>query len=237
MTARCPHDDVGPAVGCESGRGFQLRSGANYARKKIMSAPISPFLNLAAVIRGLRGSVGGWGLPGWLNAALVLVLHRRLGQIGVQMERMAARFAAGKLRRRQPVATRAPRRAMGGGGRRGDDGLGLWPRSFGWLVKAAGWRAAGFGSQLRAVLETPEMVALLEASPQAGRVLRPLCRMLAIETQLLRLPPVRKGDAAVVETPPRRIRTSRAKVEGVPCSVRPGVPVVHAVPLGRWPGV
>ncbi len=30
------------------------------------------------------------------------------------------------------------------------------------------------------------MVALLTAAPQAVRVLRPLCRMLAIETQVLR---------------------------------------------------
>jgi hypothetical protein len=59
---------------------------------------------------------------------------------------------------------------------------------FGWLVWLVGWQAAGYGSQLRTVLETPEMVALLEASPQAGRMLRPICRMLAVETSLLRLP-------------------------------------------------
>ena len=57
---------------------------------------------------------------------------------------------------------------------------------FGWLVRAVGYEAAGFGSQLRAVLETPEMVALLAACPEAGRVLRPLCRALAIETEVLR---------------------------------------------------
>jgi hypothetical protein len=36
------------------------------------------------------------------------------------------------------------------------------------------------------VLETPEMVELLKAAPQAARVLRPLCRMLAIEPSILR---------------------------------------------------
>jgi hypothetical protein len=50
----------------------------------------------------------------------------------------------------------------------------------------AAWEAAGFGCQLRAVLVTPEMVAFLTATPQAVQVLRPLCRMLAIETSLLR---------------------------------------------------
>jgi hypothetical protein len=35
-------------------------------------------------------------------------------------------------------------------------------------------------------LETPEMVAFLAACPQAIRVLTPVCRALAIETQVLR---------------------------------------------------
>jgi hypothetical protein len=39
----------------------------------------------------------------------------------------------------------------------------------------------GYGLQLRAQLETPEMVALLAASPQAVRILKPLCRALAVE--------------------------------------------------------
>ncbi len=39
------------------------------------------------------------------------------------------------------------------------------------------------------------MVALLRAAPQAGRLLRPLCRMLAVEAEVLR--PV--VEAAVVE--------------------------------------
>ncbi len=62
----------------------------------------------------------------------------------------------------------------------------VWPGRFAWMVQVVGWEAAGFGSQLRAVLETPEVVALLAACPQAVRVLTPVCRMLAIETQVLR---------------------------------------------------
>lgn len=56
------------------------------------------------------------------------------------------------------------------------------------------------------------MVALLEAAPQAVRVLRPLCRMLAIETSVLR-PGVAveaSGAAAVVT---KRVRVRRPPVD------------------------
>ena len=39
---------------------------------------------------------------------------------------------------------------------------------------------------MRTILGQPEMVELLLAAPQAARILRPLCRMLAVETSLLR---------------------------------------------------
>ncbi len=45
--------------------------------------------------------------------------------------------------------------------------------------------AACFAGQLRTVLAEPEMVALLEASPQARRALAPLCRMLGIEASVI----------------------------------------------------
>jgi hypothetical protein len=63
------------------------------------------------------------------------------------------------------------------------------------------------------VLETPEMVALLEAAPQAARILTPLCRMLAIESSVLR--PGAAGPAVpeVKAETPKRVRTPRAKVD------------------------
>ena len=65
-------------------------------------------------------------------------------------------------------------------------GARIWPGRFAWLVRVAGYQAAGYGSQLRHILEQPEMVDLLKASPQAARILQPVCRMLAIETAMLR---------------------------------------------------
>jgi hypothetical protein len=165
----------------------------------------SPFASLSAVIRALREAVAAWGGRGWLAAALVWLVHRRLGEIGRRMERMAARFQAGRLTQRgaravpevEAVVPRASRARS----------VRIWPRAFGWLVRAAAWEAAGFGSQLRAVLETPEMVALLKAAPQAVGVLRPLCRMLAIETAVLL--PGCESVAPVV----KRVRPPRVKVD------------------------
>jgi hypothetical protein len=55
------------------------------------------------------------------------------------------------------------------------------PRKFGWLVQAGGYQAAGYGLQLQTLLNAPEMVELLAESAQARRILRPLCRALAVE--------------------------------------------------------
>jgi len=59
------------------------------------------------------------------------------------------------------------------------------PRRFGWLLSMVPYEAANFSSQLRVALADPEMQDLLRASAQARRVLAPLCRMLAIEAEVL----------------------------------------------------
>ncbi len=149
-----------------------------------LSASPSPYQNLSTVIRALRGSLGDWGARGFLNQALMFLLYRRLFVICEKMERLVQRFQAGRLWRRGPRVAVVPAALVNGeSGCRDQQVL---PRRFGWLVWLASYQAAGFGCQLRAVLETPEMVALLVAAPQAGRILKPLCRMLAVETSLLR---------------------------------------------------
>jgi hypothetical protein len=171
-------------------------------------------LDLSAVIRALRGAVGGWGGLGLLDTALVLLLYRRLGHIGRDIERLAARFQAGRLWRVPTRAVAAERFAAEVDGRRRASPGWVWPGRFGWLVRAAAYRAAVYGGQLRVILEQPEMVALLRASPQAGRILRPLCRMLAVETSLLR--PRLEGEVAEVETAPAvkvRVRVARVAVD------------------------
>ena len=155
--------------------------------------------NLRTILRGVLAALGMWRL----EAAHALILYRRIGGIGQQIERMLTRFRAGRLWRILH-RTRVQRRC----GRVAGRGPAL-PRRFGWLVQAGGHQAASFGSQLQTVLNAPEMIALLAASPQAGRMLRPLCRALAVELPCVQAKP-REAAAESGERPPRKRRSRPA---------------------------
>jgi len=96
-------------------------------------------------------------LWGWLNRTV-----RRFGRVRVDAAPMVVR-----VQRERAVAGAVARVRL--------------PAGKAWLIKALGWEAVGFGSQLRTLLAEPEMAALLAALPRAQRVLRPLGRMLGVE--------------------------------------------------------
>jgi hypothetical protein len=111
----------------------------------------------------------------------LLLVHAWLGRLVQRFAALVARAEAGTLRppRRRPPRERPPREPPP-----------RWPKSFAWLIRMLPYQAACFGSQLQHQFSQPEMIALIEAAPQAGRILRPLCRMLAIDLPpALRLPP------------------------------------------------
>jgi len=162
----------------------------------------------------MRVAVGGWGGRGFLSGVLALLLFRRLGEICSKMERLAQRFQTGRLWFRVAGAGAGVRRAADGGVRAGL--ARIWPSRFGWLLKAAAHHAAVYHGQLRVILETPEMVELLIAAPQAARILRPLCRMLAVETALLR---PRPAGAAVEILAVEAVRVAKPRVRVAPAPV------------------
>ena len=166
------------------------------------SALPSPYLSLSAVLRALRGEVGGWTVRRLLSEVLALLLYRRIGEVCGKIERLAARFQARRLWQHVPQTRAGVRKAAKTGAR-------IWPGRFAWLVRVAGYQAAGYGCQLRHILEQPEMVALLQATPQAARILRPVCRMLAIETALLQ-------PGVVVPEPVVRVVKPRVRKPRVP---------------------
>ena len=160
------------------------------------AAPVDPICAaLRLILHGLRSALGGWGL----KAEIGLLLYKRVGDAARRIERMLVRFRAGTLWRRTGTVQR--KRSGGAAAGRGP----ALPRRFGWLVKQCGWRAAGFGSQLQILLQSPDMAELLAAAPQAGRILRPLCRALAFEW------PVPEPKPEKVKTP--RVRKPRPKPE------------------------
>ena len=149
------------------------------------------------VLRGLLAALGAWAV----EPRIALVLYRRISATMGQIERILVRFRAGRLWR---VTTRVV--APGQPGSRKP--VARLPRRFGWLVLAGGHQAACAGSQLQAVLNTQEMTELLACSVQARRILRPLCRALAVE-----LPWVSGAAATDSCATPRRKRTPRAVAE------------------------
>ena len=131
-------------------------------------------------------------LWGWLNRAL-----RRFGRVRV----VAAVPVVRKARTTEARTTEA-RTTMG---------RVRLPTGRGWLVQALGWEAAGYGSQLAALLAEPEMVALLDAVPAVGRVLRPLGRMLGVTV----------GEVRVAAPAVRKVRVRKPRVKREP-PWRPG---------------
>ncbi len=164
------------------------------------SPETSPAETVAAtwrtVVFGLMMAVGLWAI----DRALVPLVCQRVSQIKQRIERMILRFQAGKLWRMQPRAAAVQAKRAS----RAKPAFRL-PRDYGWLLKAGTHRAAFYTLQLQTLLSTPEMAAMLETSAQARRVLRPLCRALAVDVPWA----VRRPRAER----PRKPRTPRPKPE------------------------
>jgi len=163
-----------------------------------LSATETVTANLRMILRGILAVLGMWRV----EPTVARVLFGRINGTFGRIERLLLRFRAGRLWR---VTQR-------GGTQRQHvhrkQAVAL-PRRFGWLVQAGGYQAAGFGSQLQTVLNAPEMTELLAASPQARRILRPLCRALAVEVPGVSGAPRKVED----HERPKRIRASRPKPE------------------------
>jgi len=109
-----------------------------------------------------------------LSGPLLILLWTRLQVVSRRLAALAARAAAGRALTRRHITPLPPIR------RTPPAPFPHLPHKFAWLVRLVP-EAACHGSQLRHLLAEPEMEALLAVSPQARRLLRPLCRMLAVE--------------------------------------------------------
>ncbi|MCC6719774.1 MAG: hypothetical protein IT555_17970 [Acetobacteraceae bacterium] len=117
-------------------------------------------------------------------AALLAVAYYRLRQTILRLDRLARRWQANTLP--------APRPGRAGQTRRRpahDPARPRLPSGHAWLIRLV-QPTAQFAGQVQALLTHPDTVALAAAAPQAGRLLRPLCRALGIAPpDWLRLPP------------------------------------------------
>ena len=144
----------------------------------------------ALIIEALCQAAAARSARGWVAVAIANLIWMRLRRTGARFAKLAARVQSGELPAAarvsasdasdQPTESRAERQAKR---RKSDDPADRpaerLPRGLAWLLRLVP-EAAVYGSQLNHLLSDPEMVALLEAAPQMGRLLRPLCQMLGI---------------------------------------------------------
>ena len=107
---------------------------------------------------------------------LLVALWGRIARMGTRLERWVALWRAGKLPKARAPRDRGERvRAP-----RGASDI-RFPNKTGWLRERLGHDVGPFGARLQALLTEAECEAFLAACPQAGRVLRPLLRMLTFD--------------------------------------------------------
>jgi hypothetical protein len=104
------------------------------------------------------------------------------------------------------------------------------PTRYGWLIRDLRHEAAVWRNQLESLLETDEAKAFLQAVPSAGRLLRPLCHMLA-----LRPPVLRKPKPAPAPEPEPPSAAAPAALPPRPVYVLPEPPCLRLA--SRWPWV
>lgn len=144
-----------------------------------------------------------------LHAARTSVIHPLLNFLGgylhraaPRLDRLLARWQAGRLTPRpgRPRPTKIITEPSQ------DRARVRLPTSRGWLLRMI-QPTAQFTGQVEALLARPEIVELLAASPQAGRILRPLLRMLSYDPP----PPILRLPAR-----PRRPRPLRPRAPAIP---------------------
>lgn len=126
-----------------------------------------------AILTTLRGLVGTHAQRNPALLALMLLVQTRLSRAMTRFAALVAQWRAGTLP--QPRASRA-------GQTRTHAPSPHLPAEHGWLVGMVGYQAAGCAGHLQNLLHTDEMAEFLAAAPQALRILRPLRRMLGIDT-------------------------------------------------------
>ncbi len=109
---------------------------------------------------------------------LLVAVWGRIGRMRTRLERLIRLWRAGMLPK--------PRKSRAGEVRVRVRTPSVIPTVPGWLVVAVR-AAAPIGAGLEQMLSEAECVAFLAACPQAGRIFRPLCRMLGVGAKAARV--------------------------------------------------
>ncbi len=175
--------------------------------------------HLGAILTSLRAVIAAVAHRERVHAAALVLAWGHIGRAARRFECLFLRWCNGTLPKpRGPRATPRAARVRATTPR--------LPRAHGWMFYLDS-EIRTCGSQFNHFLAThPDLPAFLAAAPQAGRILRPLCRLLLITPPpLLALP----GEAAR-KPPPLRAPPLRAPRLRAP---RPPPPVPQPTPAPR----
>ncbi len=155
---------------------------------------------------------------------MLILIFGRLRRLAARFASLAARVEAGMIQAGPPRPGRAAASANQRAGRKA-----RLPQSFAWLIRLVPGTAA-YAGQVQTLLADPQTAALVAAAPAAGRILRPLCRMLAVPLpDYLRLPRPRPG------SPPTGAGSADTAAKSRPAR-SPRRPAPHPGPLPEGEG-
>jgi len=160
--------------------------------------PPDPADHFAAIVRGLVAVFAH--LLAWTRTSTprLVIANDRILRTAQRLDRLIARWRAGADLTPRP---RAPRSRLATPRPYAPN-----PRGHAWLVREH-QQAAQFAPQVETFLARPDIRALAEAAPQAGRLLRPLCRMFGIAPPAwLRLPDRPRPEPKPIPPRPRLTR-------------------------------
>ena len=186
--------------------------------------------SFSLLMLGLKAVIAEVAAPDRSRTAFLVFVWGRLSHMVVRFEKLYARWKAGTLPKHRGPRPPPAQREEDDAKPRAKPPFRL-PGGRMWLVRHV-QKSAAFGSQLRHLLATdPEIPAFLEACPQAGRILRPLCQALGVN-----LPApygVRIDHLAPIAPKPRRPRPSRRKPAAEPRPLRRPARAAARLPAHR----
>jgi hypothetical protein len=146
----------------------------------MLTTPLSLADQVACMIEALCKIVAREGRRLHVPRPLIVLAWNRVARLASRFLALAQRLGEGPLppARRRPAAPSRPAAAP------------AWrTRHIAWMLRLMRAEVASCAGALEHFLTLPEMAELVGAAPQAGHILRPLCRMLGVKTPpWLRLP-------------------------------------------------
>ncbi len=130
--------------------------------------------NFSTILSSLQAAIAVVAARDRRLTVLLVAMWGRIARMGRRLERLVAMWRAGTLPQARARA-RSPRARPATTAKTRPS----YPTAPDWLLRALGHHAVAAGLQLRHLLSEEECVAFLAAVPQAGRILRPLLRMLS----------------------------------------------------------